>query len=36
VPETLTPRVQEAHAVIYHTLCELVERAFAGEDSPPQ
>ncbi|MGB2824062.1 MAG: SIS domain-containing protein [Phycisphaerae bacterium] len=31
VPETLTPRVQEAHAVVYHVICELVERAFAGE-----
>jgi len=29
VPETLTPRVQEAHVVIYHVLCELVEQAFA-------
>ena len=28
-PETLTPRVQEAHMVIYHVLCELVERALA-------
>ncbi|HUS92859.1 MAG TPA: D-sedoheptulose 7-phosphate isomerase [Phycisphaerae bacterium] len=33
VPETLTPRVQEAHAVIYHVLCEMVERAFV-EDRP--
>ena len=31
VPETLTPRVQEAHVVIYHVLCELIERAFASE-----
>jgi len=28
VPETLTPRIQEAHTVIYHVLCELVEAAF--------
>ena len=32
VPETLTPRVQEAHAVIYHVLCELVEAAFVEEE----
>ncbi len=25
-----TPRVQEAHMVIYHTICELVEAAMAG------
>jgi len=31
VPATLTPRIQEAHAVIYHILCELVERAFVEE-----
>jgi D-sedoheptulose 7-phosphate isomerase len=31
VPETLTPRVQEAHAVVYHVICELVERAFADQ-----
>jgi len=31
VPETLTPRIQEAHVVIYHVLCELLERAVAGE-----
>ncbi len=24
-----TPRVQEAHMVIYHTICELVEAAMA-------
>jgi D-sedoheptulose 7-phosphate isomerase len=29
VPADLTPRIQEAHAVIYHTLCEIVENAFA-------
>ena len=27
VPSDRTPRVQEAHAVIYHVLCELVENA---------
>jgi D-sedoheptulose 7-phosphate isomerase len=31
VPSRDTPRVQEAHAVIYHVLCELVEAALAGE-----
>ncbi len=30
VPSTRSPRIQEAHAVIYHILCELVERA-AGQ-----
>jgi D-sedoheptulose 7-phosphate isomerase len=29
VPASLTPRVQEAHVVIYHVLCELVESALA-------
>ncbi len=28
VPARLTPRVQEAHAVICHILCEFVEKAF--------
>jgi len=27
VPSTDTPRIQEAHVVIYHALCELVESA---------
>jgi D-sedoheptulose 7-phosphate isomerase len=26
VPSRLSPRIQEAHAVIYHTLCEMVEQ----------
>lgn len=30
VPSRHTPRIQEAHAVMYHILCELVERAAAG------
>ena len=30
VPSTETPRVQEGHAVIGHTLCEIVERAVTG------
>jgi D-sedoheptulose 7-phosphate isomerase len=29
VPSRHTPRIQEAHAVIYHILCELVEAALA-------
>ncbi|MCK4602000.1 MAG: SIS domain-containing protein [Phycisphaerae bacterium] len=28
VPASTTPRIQEAHAVIYHIICELVEAAF--------
>lgn len=28
VPSRSAPRIQEAHAVMYHTLCELVEKAF--------
>jgi D-sedoheptulose 7-phosphate isomerase len=28
VPSQNTPRVQEAHEVIYHTICQLVEQAF--------
>jgi D-sedoheptulose 7-phosphate isomerase len=30
VPSTETPRIQEGHTVIGHTLCEIVERAVAG------
>ena len=30
VPSAETPRIQEGHAVIGHTLCEIVERALAG------
>ena len=30
VPSTETPRIQEGHAVIGHTLCEIVERAMAA------
>lgn len=29
VPAESTPRIQEAHAVIYHTLCEMVEAGAA-------
>jgi D-sedoheptulose 7-phosphate isomerase len=29
VPSTATPRIQEAHALVGHLLCELVERAIA-------
>ena len=36
VPARATPRVQEAHAVIYHVICELVEKAFVDDaQSPP-
>jgi D-sedoheptulose 7-phosphate isomerase len=28
VPSRNTPRIQEAHELIYHTLCEIVEKAF--------
>jgi len=28
VPSQDTPRIQEAHQVIYHTICEIVEKAF--------
>ena len=30
VPADATPRVQEVHQVIYHAICELVERAIVG------
>lgn len=30
VPSVETPRIQEAHAVIGHTLCEIVERAVSS------
>lgn len=29
VPSKVTPRIQESHIIIYHTLCELVETALA-------
>lgn len=31
VPAEATPRIQEAHAVIYHALCALIDAAFLGE-----
>jgi D-sedoheptulose 7-phosphate isomerase len=31
VPSSNTPRVQEAHEVIYHTICQLVEEEFKNE-----
>lgn len=34
VPASSAPRVQEAHAVIYHVLCELVERELS--EPPPE
>jgi len=33
VPHADTPRVQEATVVIYHVLCELVERVLADEET---
>lgn len=30
VPSTHTARIQESHAVIYHTICQLVEQHFVG------
>ncbi|MEN8151719.1 MAG: D-sedoheptulose 7-phosphate isomerase [Planctomycetota bacterium] len=30
VPATMTARIQEAHLVIEHTICEAVDEAFAG------
>ena len=30
VPSTHTARIQEAHAVIYHTICQMVEQFFVG------
>jgi D-sedoheptulose 7-phosphate isomerase len=33
VPSNDTPRIQEAHILIGHILCELVEQAFFGEES---
>ncbi len=32
VPCKKTPRIQEAHAVLYHILCELVEDAFLADE----
>ncbi len=29
-----TPRIQEAHMVVSHTICELVERSLFGADAP--
>jgi D-sedoheptulose 7-phosphate isomerase len=29
VPSRQTPRIQEAHAVVYHIICEMVERQMA-------
>jgi D-sedoheptulose 7-phosphate isomerase len=31
VPSSDTPRIQEAHELIYHTICQLVEREFTNE-----
>jgi D-sedoheptulose 7-phosphate isomerase len=34
VPSTQTPRIQEAHAVIIHILCDLVEKFCSRPDDP--
>jgi len=34
VPSHCTPRIQEVHVVIYHTLCEWVDDAIAPEHPP--
>jgi len=31
VPSQLSPRIQECHATMYHVICALVEKAFAGQ-----
>ena len=33
VPAGATPRIQEAHVVVYHVLCELIEEAFVDRKS---
>ena len=30
IPSDDTPRIQEGHVLVYHTLCELIERRVAG------
>ena len=35
VPSRETPRIQEAHEVLGHTLCALVERLMFGDDPAP-
>lgn len=34
VPDKQTARVQEVHLVLIHALCELIETALTGEESP--
>jgi len=34
VPSSQTPRIQESHAVLYHTLCELVETTIEEDTKP--
>lgn len=31
IPSQNTPRIQEAHEIIYHTICEIVEGAFTND-----
>jgi D-sedoheptulose 7-phosphate isomerase len=35
VPSMDTPRIQEAHAVIIHILCDLVEKALVAQSTEP-
>jgi len=35
VPSTTSPRIQETHAVLYHIICSLVEKAFTGQAWSP-
>lgn len=36
IPTTATPRVQEAHLLLGHIICEAVERAILAADSPAE
>jgi D-sedoheptulose 7-phosphate isomerase len=33
VPSDSTPRIQEAHVIAWHAICEVVEREFFGHDA---
>ena len=34
VPSTETPRIQEAHMLLGHGICELIERTLFGDAAP--
>ena len=36
IPTTATPRIQEAHLLLGHLICEAVERAIAAADEPAE